>query len=177
VGEGNVGYPSDASAVDGQGRFRLPVLPGVEGSFTFYAPGHGMRAVPPAFDASGDIISERHREGLVLRAGESRDLGTIVLTGGTETISGRLLNAHQKPISPAAVYFTTPSGTWEGRPDASGRFTLTGVVKGEQGDLFVIGLMGKAQGYLPFNWLRRGVIAGDMGTIVLTDKDLPPPRD
>jgi hypothetical protein len=180
--QGNIGFGNIKAPIDAQGRFRIPALPEVPYRFAFRAAGYGMRTIPVRFDIDRGILREYEPGGfepvgLQVKAGESHDLGTVALTGGMDTATGRLLNAHHKPITPAVVYLTTKSGTWEGNTDASGRFTLKGVLKGEQGSLFVIGFTGKAEGYVPYNWLRRGIAAGDMGTIVLTNQDFPLPEN
>lgn len=157
--------------VDAEGRFRIPMRENTPYSLMLSAPGYGRYRLPHSFDMdkpTTEALSEWTRHLYQVRPGESKDLGRIVLTKGTDTATGQIRDPENQLANQLRVTLITNDGTWEGKTNHAGEFRIPGVVQGKPAVLIV---WNANPGRHPI-WIRRDLTVGAMGTVALTDKDL-----
>ncbi|MBC7808005.1 MAG: hypothetical protein H7145_17895, partial [Akkermansiaceae bacterium] len=157
----------DSLRLDTDGRFRIAVQPGLSYRVLFRATtGAKTPRTRILYLSQKGVLGAVIRDGVSVSAGETKDLGKIVLTRGNDTATGTLQDPQQKPVAGARLVLNTPGGFWRGDTDAAGRFAIPGVLAGEPGRLSVYGKDSRS-------WTKRGLTVGDMGVISLTDAGRP----
>jgi protocatechuate 3,4-dioxygenase beta subunit len=164
ISEEGISSDQNRPTVDAEGQFRITTCVDLRCTVNAHLAGYGDRYFPSSFN---DSKPDYRPEELRIKGGETKDLGTIVLTQGKDTATGRLLNEQKKSIPNAVIVLVTPSGVWMGKTDSNGRFTIPGVVRGETANLTINVLQNNSRHI----WERHHQIVGEMGDIILGPPD------